>query len=185
MEPKEFERLLIDEPSLEIYLNEDPRPIPHGMHWPGEYTFLLEQSYRHSGGIINAQGAVGDYLKRRNVSFECDDKYAKLYSLILKAQPKWLDLDSRYVEKEILSQAGDRTGNELLLWLKAEILKRFRYEKKPPKWCRNPEWPIGANGPLIFVGQFPLTEYTDNPSAVYVFFDHTKWTTETIVQIGD
>ena len=72
-----------------------------------------------------------------------------------------------------MSKAGERQGAELKKWLSSELLRCFRYSDKPPRWIQNPNWPIGKNGPFVFLGQIKVVNYFHDEAAIYVFHDPT------------
>ena len=100
------------------------------------------------------------------------------------AQPGWLDADARYIQEQFLSRAGARTGSDLREWLRSELLAAFRYVENPPSWIQSPEWPIGADGPLVFLGQLEIEKYFHDAAAAYVFHDPKSGECTTVVQVA-
>lgn len=68
--------------------------------------------------MLDAFGAVVEFLDRKQIAFEPTSKYEDLHSIILSAQPKWLNADTSYVSKTLLLQSEGRTRQELQSWLK-------------------------------------------------------------------
>jgi hypothetical protein len=183
MSPAEFRDQLYADEGFEAFLANDPHLRPGNYVHGSVYHFLLEQDLDDPGGALSAQGALTDYMDRNGIPYVRTSRYKDLYDLILQAQPHWLDVDSRYVQDHILPDAGARTGDELREWLRAEFLERFRYVTEPPDWIHSPEWPIGENGPLVFLGQLDINHYFHDAATAYVFHDPVSGTCETVLQV--
>ena len=62
--------------------------------------------------------------------------------------------------------------SEKIKWCKDKILSEYKYEKIPPKWLQNPEWPLDKNYvPLEFVEQ---VEDKDDPSKINYYFKDSQ-----------
>jgi hypothetical protein len=105
------------------------------------------------------------------------------FNLILKAQPRRLDVDPSYVQNHILPAGEGKAGKALTEWLKGEFRKRFRFVKRPPKWIQSPDWPINDNGPLVFLGQLNVENYFHDAATVYVFHDPVTGACSTVIQV--
>ena len=139
--------------------------------WSNLYLFVLEQNFNSPGGVLNAHSVLAEFLESHNIPAQRTKIYSDLFGLILSAQPKWLDVNSAYIQKAIMPQSAGRKGKELKDWLRSEFLERFKYDTKPPRWIQNPNWPIGENGPLVFLGQIKVLNHFHDEAAVYVFHD--------------
>jgi 23S rRNA G2069 N7-methylase RlmK/C1962 C5-methylase RlmI len=51
-------------------------------------------------------------------------------------------------------------------WCKSRIKELFKYDKKPPEWVQEPEWPIVNGQPLVFKNQ-----KVDGSKFSYYFYD--------------
>lgn len=182
LQPKDFEQILYANPRFEEVLNDDPNFPPNTYLGTELYLYVIQLNFNSPGDILNLQKVLADFLERNGFAHQSTKKFDERYDLILSAQPKWLDVDSEYVQSEIIPAAGDLTGNELKQWLRAEFLKRFRYITKPPRWIQNPNWPINENGPLIFLGQLQVKDYFHDEAAIYVFHDQKSDSLQTIRQ---
>ncbi|RYG61319.1 hypothetical protein EON80_24005 [bacterium] len=169
LSPKEFEQLLYANPRFEEVLNDNPDVALTDKIWSNLYLFVIEQNFNDPGGILNVHGVLEEFLQRHGIANKSTHVYSKLYDIILEAQPSWLDVDDSYIQKEFLSRAEGREGKELKEWLRAELLKKFRYTGKPPRWIQNPQWPINEHGPLVFFGQVSVKDYFHDEAAVYIF----------------
>ncbi len=180
---KEFEERLYASETIEEYLSDDPN-LPHDSYIQGDnYLFLISQNYNNPGGVVNAQGALEQFLDRKGIKYKSSDIHHKLYNLILKSQPKWLDIDSMYISEKYFSKIIDLNSKEASKELKAMILSDFKYIKSPPKWLQSPDWPIVNDVPLIFMGQLKIEKYFHDEAAIYVFYDANNGKTETIIQV--
>ncbi|WP_425616738.1 hypothetical protein NA78x_000392 [Anatilimnocola sp. NA78] len=182
--PPEFRDLLYNHDGFEELLTNDPNlKRPNYVLLAGSaYHFVISQSYDDAAGIVNAQNALCDYLKRNKIEFERTSVYEDLHDVLLDAQPKWLLVDSYWISQNIMPQAEGRTGKALLNWLKEQLHERFQFASKPPKWLRNPNWPLGPHGPLVFLGQVKIEGYFKDKAAAYVFYDPESKETKTILQ---
>lgn len=179
----EFRARLYSDQRFESFLKNDPNLRPDSYVKGSVYQFLLQLDFDDPRDIVNAQGALTQYMDRNGIAYVKTDRYAKFNDLIAKAQPSWLDVDLKYIQEKMLPDAGARSGTELRDWLQGEFRRRFRCVKKPPKWIQGPAWPIGANGPLVFLGQVEVKEYFHDSAAVYVFHDPATGACETVVQV--
>jgi hypothetical protein len=182
MSPAQFRDRLYSDEGFEAFLATDPHLRPGNYAHPSVYHFLLEQDLDDPGGVLSAQGALVDYMDRNGIPYVRTPQYEDLYNLILEAQPDWLDVDSRYVQDHILPHAGGRKGEELREWLKNEFLERFRCAAESPDWIQSPAWPIGENGPLVFLGQLDINHYFHDYATAYVFYDPASGKCETVLQ---
>lgn len=87
-------------------------------------------------------------------------------SQALAVQPRWLGIDGPLLQ-QAAREAGDRKGAELKRWLEVQ----------------NPAWPIGPNGPLVFLGQLSTGTYFHNAGYVYVFLDPSDGRCQTVIQV--
>ena len=180
----EFEQALYNDPSFEQILADDPdQPTPS---YVGRslYHYLIALDYTDPGGVLDAQGALEDFLRRKGVAVSPTDTYSAFYDLVLAAQPGWLDVDPKYVQDRLMPDANKRSGVELREWLKERLLKEFRFASQPPEWIQNPEWPIVEGRPLVFLGQLEVEGYFHDEAAVYVFHDPETGECQTVIQVA-
>jgi len=182
---KEFERQLYANPTgFEQVLNDDTNR-PAGYLGQGVFLFIIQQDFDHFADVLDVHGALQNYLARNGIPSDATEAYGKYFDLLLLAQPGWLSVvDSDYFLKEVLPEAGDRTGDELKQWIHDQLLERFQYVKEPPNWIQNPDWPINENGPLVFLGEVDVEDYFHDDAAAYVFYDATNGSCETILQVA-
>jgi hypothetical protein len=178
-----FRHHLYANADYETLLSNDPHLSPDNYVLGSAYRFLLELDFDNFADVLNAQGALADFLTRNKIEHVVTQKYHEFFDLIQKAQPEWLDVPDEFVQKTILPDAGERTGKALLAWLKTEFRNRFRYVGKPPRWIQAPDWPINENGPLIFLGQCSVKGYFHDEAAAYVFHDPIAGKYETVIQV--
>lgn len=182
--PREFELRLQNDPALEATLTDDPELPRNTYVGSSVYLFLLEEDLRDPRGVLNAQGALSEWLKRHSVAHRVAAEPKELYDLLLFAQPKWLDVDTKYLQEAFLNRSEGRTGQALRKWLHQELLSKFRYVSKPPEWIQSPQWPVGANGPLVFLGQVEIEKYFHDLAAAYVFHDLENGECTTVIQVA-
>jgi hypothetical protein len=181
--PPQFRDRLYADEGFETFLSNDPHLRPGNYVGRSVYYFLLEQDYDDPGGVLNAQGALVDFLERNGISYTKTTQYEDFYNLVLEAQPHWLAVEPRWVRDHMLPAAEGRTGAELRDWLREEFLRLFRYVAEPPPWIQSPAWPINENGPLVYLGHLDVNNYFHDAATVYVFHDPVSGTCESIVQV--
>ena len=165
-----FEQLLYTDAATEHLLSAQPAPkYAHTGHTL--YHYLIALDLRNPADALNAQGALRDFLQAAGIAVAVSDKPAELHALLLAAQPKWLDVDPGYVASLLDTAPQHAKKSERTQWLRATLLELFRYAKKPPRWLQAPAWPIGPQGPLVFLGQLAVDGYFHDEAAVYVFHD--------------
>lgn len=182
IEPADFEQVVYNDPEIERALEDDPDRSLQTYVGRSLYQFLIRQDFSSPGDLLTIHGALRDFLVRKGVESHPTERYAQRFDLVLKCQPAWLSADD-YVETRLLPQAGDYGGKDLQAWLHQRLLEDFKFATKPPKWIQNPEWPIGPNGPLVFLGQLKLRDYFHDEAAVYVFHDPTTGECQVVIQV--
>lgn len=180
--PQEFQDRLYAGPGFEEFLANDPHLDPASYVNGSTYRFLLDCDFDDPGGVLDAHGAVCDFLDRNGYEYRRAGEYADFYELVLQASPRWLAADPKFVRDHIMPEADGRTGPELRGWLTEQLLERYRYVSKPPDWVQSPCWPHGAAGPLVFLGQLEVSGYFHDFGTVYVFHDPATGECQTIIQ---
>lgn len=181
LKPSDFETLLATDLRFESLLK--PFSLPFKDNRADDlYTFLLVCNYRRIGEILNAQGALIAWLEHHQIAFKATPVYGHNHSLFLEASPRWIGFYPDYVEP-LLALADRREGDELKKWLRTEIESRFHCLNKKPKWIQEPSWPIGENGPLVFLGQLDVSGYFHDAASIYIFHERATGRIETVVQM--
>src|SRR6516225_645127 len=103
IEPAEFEQRLYNDPAIERALNDDPTLKPGTYIGTSTYLFVVEQDFESPGGVLNVHGALSQFLERKQIPFRPTKAYADLYDIILKVQPRWLDVRADWLKKNVLS----------------------------------------------------------------------------------
>jgi hypothetical protein len=185
MEPREFRDLLYGDDAFEALLSRDPNldPTNYVNQEGGVHGFVIAQDYEDPGGVLNAHGALCDFMDRNGISYQKSNRYSDFYNLVLEASPNWLSADSKFVSEHIMPESGGRTGSELREWLSQKLLERFKCVDKPPRWIQSPCWPIGEDGPMVFLGQMEIEHYFHDLATAYVFHDPSTGRCETIIQV--
>ncbi|MEF2270615.1 hypothetical protein V3C40_27870 [Janthinobacterium sp. LS2A] len=176
-----FEHLLYEDAETERLLSAQPAPrYAHAGHTL--YHYLISLDLHNPADVLNAQGALAEFLHAAGIPLFVSEKPGQLHALLLAAQPKWLDVDLAYVAALLDKAPPHAKKSERTQWLRAQLLALFRYAKKPPRWLQAPNWPIEAHGPLVFLGQLPVDGYFHDEAAVYVFYDASKNECRSILQ---
>jgi len=183
-EAGEFEQLLYNDPEIERALNDDPGPKPGTYVGHSTFLFVVQQDFTSPAGVLNVHGALAQFLERKGIRSQPTEAYAELYDLILDAQPRWLNVPVDWVKKSVLPAAGNRKGSELRDWLHDRLLELFRFRARPPRWIQSAQWPIGENGPLVFLGQLAIPDYFHDEAAAYVFTIRQAADAETVIQVN-
>jgi len=184
MHPAAFRDRLYEDDRFEPLLCNDPHLRPGNYVNGSAFHFLLALDFDDPGDVLNAQGALADFMDRNGITYSRTTRYQDFYDMVLEAQPRWLGVDAKWIRDNILCEAGNRQGQELVQWLRQELPKRFRSVAEPPCWIQSPEWPINENGPLIFLGELEVREYFHDVAAVYVFHDPVSGKCETVIQVN-
>ena len=132
---------------------------------------------------MNAVNALELFLQQKGIPYSKNDKHFELHKLMLDTQPKYLDVDSAFFEKNILPADKNVSKTELKNSIRENYKKHFKYQTRPPIWVQKPEWVIKNDKPLFFVGQLNLNHETiHDEGTVYVFLDVETGNIETVKQ---
>lgn len=184
IEPRDFESGLYASSTIEEYLANDP-DLPANSYIDGDnYLFLVSQDYSDPGGVLNAQGAIEQFLDRKGIEFKKSERHSELYDIVLNAQPEWLDVDSKYIAENYLPKLGGLSKKKATSELKKCLLQDFKFIASPPEWIQSPSWPICNGDPLIFLGQIEIENYFHDTAMAYVFHNPKGDSTETIIQVA-
>lgn len=182
----ELELALLENPALEVLLSDD------SLNWSGTYIsettpflYLAGQNLKTIAGCYNAQEFLGLFLTKKGISFSAYKAYEEAHSLILDAQPKYIDADMAFIEKYVLPvRDGLKSRQEIKQAIKMRFSELFRYQAKPPKWVQSPQWMVKGDRPLFFLGQFEVKDcalFRDN-GFVYLFVNEENGEIETVKQ---
>lgn len=110
---------------------------------------------------------MSKYLKLNKIEYSVEPVNSQL-KLIHDILPDWLfGQDDSWFNILISSSPINIVEDKLKDYYLGKILEAFLYEKTPPNWLQNSEWPIIDNQPLLFIGQDGEPE-----SIVKSKFDH-------------
>ncbi|HEI9845842.1 TPA: hypothetical protein SLN72_002832 [Morganella morganii] len=178
--PSEFELALYKDKDLEGFLSKNI-PFPPYVDKNELYYFLIEKNYKSFGDLWDVQELLSQFLTYHGINVEKTSKYKDLVKLIMKVQPKWLDIPGDYVEY-LISLSGRNEGKELEEFLRNKIKDNFKSLKKTPKWLQSPNWPIENYQPFTFVGQIDISDLKHDTSYVYLFLNEKTGSYVTIEQ---
>jgi hypothetical protein len=131
--------------------------------------------------IIDVKDVLRQFLVKKNVKFIYSEKSNDIYNILLKYQPKWLDINPEYFSTIIKNYNG-KNKKEIKEEIREKIKNDFIYMKNPPKWLQSPNWPIENGQPLIFIGELDMGELLHDMSKVFIFYNKAKDTFSNIKQ---
>ncbi|MDR2918654.1 MAG: hypothetical protein LBV72_04730 [Tannerella sp.] len=186
-------KMTVQEFENELYINGELEDLlRQSTDWSGTYignaandlyNYLIALDYSGMDGQINAIGALELYFAKKGITYSKTNKYPELYDLILASQPKYLDVDTSFIEKYILPVDENLTKTELKKIIRTNFEKYFRFQSKPPHWLQSPAWIIKDEKPLYFVGQLELkNKLFHDDGMVYIFLNEDTGEIETIMQ---
>jgi hypothetical protein len=76
-------------------------------------------------------------------------------------------------------------GDGLEIWLREQLVDRFKCLNEMPRWIQNPTWQFTNLGPMLFVGQLDARPgvFHDDAS-FYTFFEAKTGVVRAIVQVA-
>lgn len=136
-------------------------------------------------GINNARAryafwhGIEAYLFFYQYPYNPSKKLYEEWSYKVDIQPSYINIeDDELLNKYINEAPKGLNKTETKKWIKNRIKQDFKYEKTPPRWVQDPEWPIIDGVPLIFKKQSKMTLEDER---VYYTFYHPQTLEETIV----
>ena len=122
---------------------------------------------------------VEAYLYFYQYPYNPSKKYYDEWSYKVDIQPSYVYIDDdNILNMYIDSSPSELNKSEKKKWIKNKIKQDFKYDKVPPRWIQEPEWPIVDGVPLIFKKQSKMTLEDER---VYYTFYHPQTFEETIV----
>jgi len=185
IDTKTFEKELYENENLKKILDDNNINTMYSRRHSSPYYYLLELNYNDIRGKLKAQGAIESFLNNKEIKFIKNNEFIDEYNLILDAQPKYLDVDTKFIQKYILPSDKNKPKKELKEHMKLKFKEYFKYQSKPPQWIQNPEWIIKNDVPLFFLGQKEIKDCKifHDDGAVYIFVDEKTGEIETITQL--
>jgi len=191
IEADEFEEILYKNPEMEKFLCDpsfDWQSLRYCFRSTNVYEYLIGLNYSRLGDKYNSIGALRRLLDYKKIEYIDDDRYGKLFRLMLDSMPRYIDMDINTDSDFFRNQISPIIAKEMA---KAETKKQIRekfkslflYQSKPPRWIQGSEWLMKGDVPLFFVGQVELKHdsFHDN-GAVYIFLDTESGEIETVQQ---
>jgi len=122
------------------------------------------------GGKTEVHFRIEIFLKDMGVSVKPTSKYEDDANFIYGIQPSYVSTDDEDFLKTIIASAPqDLSKVQQRKWLKDKVKSLFLFDKSPPRWIQNPEWPIIDGKPLVFKKQ---TREKENDERIwYTFYD--------------
>jgi len=94
------------------------------------------------------------YLDTRKINYSLDNKDIKTYRELSKYLPAWLDFDDCDIIHNVINSIEEnQSQTNKRKEIRDMLLSIFKYEKRPPRWLQNPEWPIVDGKPALFISQ--------------------------------
>ena len=154
-----LQKVIIFDKKRTIMKTPDDGFVPE--NWIEKY---VANDIRESSEIFRV---VCNYFRCRKVDdSRFFNKDSALLSLLLSAEPEWLDADTAYLLKIYDSLPDNLSREEKRETIEKTLLENFKYNETPPQWIRNPEWPIIDGKPLVFSYQKEIL----SESEVYYYF---------------
>jgi len=148
--------------------------------WKGtvcDYINLF--NVKTSRGRLSIFGAAKQFLIVNGYEIRPTEFYSKEFSFKLSIQPSYVSIeDEDFLNQIIESAPNDLTKTNQKKWIKDKIKSLFLFDKKPPKWIQEPEWPLEDGKPLVFMKQ---TKELLNDERVFYTFYNPESKKETIV----
>ena len=120
------------------------------------------------------------YFARRKIELKIFNKDRERYGLLVKMQPDWLSIQDEDFLLDIYNSAPEAFSKaKKLSYCKEKINELFKYDKKPPEWEQNPEWPIINGKPLVFSHQEMREGHGDH---VFYCFYNPETKQETVIE---
>lgn len=176
-----FKNELYSNKELEHVLSENVRIARYIDNAGGLFLYLLSLDLDSPAGKLNLISSLSLFLEAKGITFVACKEAEKNFDLLLKIQPKWLNIPDDYLKK-LVSCNKNVSGKELEKTLKLTIKEKFRYLKKPPKWLQSAHWPIEENEPLIFVDQVDVSKLSHDEAQLYIFYNEKTGAFITIKQ---
>lgn len=85
------------------------------------YYYLLEIDYNSISGKLNAQGALELFLNIKGIDFIVNKQFSDEYDLILDTQPKYLDVDEKFIKKYIFPKEKGLSKTEVKKYMKGKF----------------------------------------------------------------
>lgn len=122
---------------------------------------------------------VKTYLYYEGYSYTPTNKYQKDLDYIIDIQPSYVSIEDDEILNKYINEAPEGLKKtEKKKWIKNRIKQDFKYDKSPPRWVQDPEWPIVDGVPLVFKKQSKMT--LEDERVFYTFY-HPETKEETIV----
>lgn len=181
MSAKTFEQALYSTPEIEAFLSAEKAPS-YCHTGTTVFHYLIGLDYDDPGDVLNAHGLLVQILAKHKFVVKPSDVPGRDYDLLLSAQPKWMNADSKYLAS-LLASAPPLAEKERKAWLRNKILETFRYIKHSPRWLQAPSWPISDSGPMVFLGQIDIDHYFHDTAAAYLFHDPATGEIRSVIQM--
>jgi hypothetical protein len=169
---EEFQEYLRSDKALENILSEDGRIPPYTKDGT-LYIYLMQNDLQSTLVRLNSQDALRKFLDIKGVSYRRNDAPKKIFAILLKAQPKWLDIPDFYL-KEVLPHHFGEKPKEIISYAKRKINERFTFLNKPPEWLQSPQWMFKNGNPLKFIGQIDIGGLRHDNAQLYIFYDDSS-----------
>lgn len=177
-----FIRTLEQDQALQAVLEEDITLRPYTNNG-NLLLYILQQEPSSLTAQINVRDALSQFLLAKGRPHTVDKGTARLYDIILRQTPDWLDLPDSFLKRLADKGAVLPDQKAIASMVKGEIGASFRYLRKPPRWLQSPAWITVDEQPLVFVGQMDLGHLKHDAAQVYVFFDEVRGEIQTTIQV--
>ena len=119
------------------------------------------------------------YLHYSGCTYNPSKKYYDEWSFKVDIQPSYIRIEDDEMLSKYINEAPKKLNKtETKKWIKNRIKQDFKYDKTPPRWIQDPEWPIVNGVPLIFKEQSKMTLEDER---VYYTFYHPQTLAEIVI----
>lgn len=151
---KKIQSFFLENQDAAVLMREAPYISPYTGASVDGFEYLIGLNEKNNDDLLDAQDFLGQILEIAGVEYNETDRCKKIADIKYKSQPKWVDVDPGVLCEIIdAAEAAGRAGKSLIFFAKEEIMKRYSFVDKPPKWIQNPEWPLKGGIPLKFISQ--------------------------------
>lgn len=112
---------------------------------------------------------VEAYLHLNGYTYNPSKKLYNEWAIQIDIQPSYVSIEDDDILNKYINEAPkELKKTQKKKWIKNRIKQDFKYDKTPPRWVQDPEWPILDGVPLVFKKQSKMT--LDDERVYYTFY---------------
>ena len=141
--------------------------------------FLIKEGIETAYNRCAFFNGVKVFLHYEGYSYLPTKKYQREWDFTIDIQPSYVLIEDDEILNKYINEAPEELNKtEKKKWIKNRIKQDFKYDKSPPRWVQDPEWPIIDGVPLVFKKQSKMT--LEDERVFYTFY-HPETKEETII----